>query len=239
MAATNEFPHRRATAALSVRRLFVSLVACVACAGAWGQTESRSAATAAVATFREALLYAASLPDVEARVAALREAVTATHDLDYIAQVAVRRQWSDFSPAQRSAYLSQFADLSIATYAARFATIDDESFVILDAEDVNGGRVQVHTQVLRADGSAVAIEYLLQPESQSQSESQAGLEPSPEESGEVPAERWRIVNVIADGVSDLALRRAEYRSLLEDVGIDGLLEELARQTREQLRGDSA
>ena len=34
---------------------------------------------------------------------------------------------------------------------------------------------------------------------------------------------WTIINVVADGVSDLALRRAEYSRVIKSKGFDGLL----------------
>jgi phospholipid transport system substrate-binding protein len=42
---------------------------------------------------------------------------------------------------------------------------------------------------------------------------------------------WRIANVIADGVSDLALKRAEYQTMLNESDVDGLVSELEAQTR--------
>ncbi len=40
---------------------------------------------------------------------------------------------------------------------------------------------------------------------------------------------WRIVNIVVDGVSDLALKRAEYSGVLRESGFSGLLDELANQ----------
>ena len=42
---------------------------------------------------------------------------------------------------------------------------------------------------------------------------------------------WRIINIVADGVSDLALKRAEYQRVFASGGIDGLVAELEQQTR--------
>jgi phospholipid transport system substrate-binding protein len=38
--------------------------------------------------------------------------------------------------------------------------------------------------------------------------------------------RWRIINIIADGVSDLALERAEYSSVIRRYGFNALLAKL-------------
>ncbi len=45
---------------------------------------------------------------------------------------------------------------------------------------------------------------------------------------------WRIVNIVADGVSDLALKRAEYQRVLASGTLDTLIKELESQT-ERLR----
>jgi phospholipid transport system substrate-binding protein len=41
---------------------------------------------------------------------------------------------------------------------------------------------------------------------------------------------WRIINIIADGVSDLALKRAEYQRILASGSIEDLIKELEAQT---------
>ena len=40
----------------------------------------------------------------------------------------------------------------------------------------------------------------------------------------------RIFNVIADGVSDLSLRRADYNSILKQEGYDSLVQHLRDKT---------
>ena len=41
---------------------------------------------------------------------------------------------------------------------------------------------------------------------------------------------WRIINIIADGVSDLALKRAEYQRVLSGGTIDDLIRYVNEQT---------
>jgi len=43
------------------------------------------------------------------------------------------------------------------------------------------------------------------------------------------AGRWRIVNVVANGVSDLSLKRADYGSIMKKQGFDLLVEKLEAQ----------
>jgi phospholipid transport system substrate-binding protein len=37
---------------------------------------------------------------------------------------------------------------------------------------------------------------------------------------------WRIINIIANGVSDLALKRSEYTAILQRDGFDALISQI-------------
>jgi phospholipid transport system substrate-binding protein len=49
--------------------------------------------------------------------------------------------------------------------------------------------------------------------------------------------RWTILNIVADGVSDLATKRAEYRSVLKARGLDGLIRKLRDQIARYAAGE--
>ncbi len=170
-----------------------------------------AAAVSVVEQLLEKFVAAAQLPDLEARFAFLREPVVTSHDLDYIGELTVRRQWRDWSSEQRDLFLTAFRTLSVMNYAARFGNVSDDSFAILGQEPAGNARVQVHTTIARADRTPIPLDFVLQAADDG---------------------RWRIANVFADGVSDLALRRAEYRGILIDAGFEGLVAELEAQTRE-------
>jgi phospholipid transport system substrate-binding protein len=150
---------------------------------------------------------------LDERYAVLAPLVLATHDLPYIAEFALRRQWPTLSEADRSRFVAAFEKLSVMTYAARFVSVGPNTFrPIVQAAAEQGGRANVATAVARADGADVSLEYLLQ---------------------QTPA-GWQIVNIVADGVSDLALKRAEYQRVLAGGSIETLIAELEAQT-ERLR----
>lgn len=133
--------------------------------------------------------------------------ISETHDLPFIAQFATRRYWDGFDAAQRETFIEKFARLSSMTYAARFRTVSTETFSIESTKILDSGRAMVTATIRRDAQPAIPIEYLLH-------ETAAG---------------WKIINVIADGVSDLALKRAEYRAVLEDGNPDDLLSLLDEQ----------
>jgi phospholipid transport system substrate-binding protein len=193
-------------------------LACVA-AGALFALEGGAAELATespVATIAtlQAGLIAAAKPTIEERYRALEPLIVATHDLPYIAEFALRRQWPALTEGQRQRFVAAFQRLSVMTYAARFGNVAPDAFRALEAKEPDaGGRVQVATAIKREGQADVPLVYLLQEDAQG----------------------WRIVNIVADGVSDLALKRAEYQRLFASGGIEGLIAELEQQTERLAR----
>jgi phospholipid transport system substrate-binding protein len=169
---------------------------------------------AVVAALQAGLVKAAAdraNTSVDARYRALEPVVVATHDLPYIAEFALRRQWPSLAETDRQRFVAAFERLSVMTYAARFVGVGQDTFRSIEAGIAAGstGRMRVATAVARAGQPDVKLEYLLEREADG---------------------TWRIINIIADGVSDLALKRAEYQRLFASGGIEGLLAELEQQT---------
>ena len=198
------------------RRAFL-LAAAASLAAAWPGVADDAIATdspaATIASLQQALVAAGS-GTVQARYDALEPVIVATHNLPYIAEFALRRQWSSLPESDRQRFIAAFERLSVTTYAARFRNVDSASFRPIEAgaADANG-RVPVMTAIRRDGQPDVTFEYLLQ---------------------QVDA-NWKIINIVADGVSDLALKRAEYQRLFASGGIDGVIAELEQQTQRMKR----
>jgi phospholipid transport system substrate-binding protein len=208
---------------LQTPALFIVLAClCIPAAHVGAQTSEGSAGDAAgIAESRSAVeqLHAALVTiadperalDFGARFVELLPIVETTHDLRYIAELTIRRQWRDLDEAARTAFAVAFGNLSVATYVARFENIGPETFTVTGAEALDDGRVRVYTEIPRVDQKPVTLEYVLQ--------NRDGA--------------WRIVNILADGVSDLALKRAEYQRLIRDgMNVEELTEMLESQARE-------
>ncbi|HEY9182212.1 MAG TPA: ABC transporter substrate-binding protein [Gammaproteobacteria bacterium] len=167
--------------------------------------------TATIATLQAALVEVARAnPTLDERYRLLEPLIVATHNLPYIAEFALRRQWPSLNAADRQRYVAAFQRLSVMNYAARFGNVAPGAFRPIEAAvpDANG-RVRITTGIARESQPDVSFEYLLQQD----------------ETG------WRIINIVADGVSDLALKRAEYQRLFTSGGLEGLLAELDEQTK--------
>jgi len=134
----------------------------------------------------------------------LAPVVTSSYDISFISKVVVGRYWSKFSPEQQEQFVNTFTKLSIATYANQFNGYSGEHFKTISAEESTRGRLLIKTVLIKSNGEEVELDYMLH-----QKERQ-----------------WQIINVIAQGVSDLSLKRAQYTSYLKKNGFDGLLQKI-------------
>ncbi|MEJ2428643.1 MAG: ABC transporter substrate-binding protein [Deltaproteobacteria bacterium] len=139
----------------------------------------------------------------------LAPVVTSSYDLPFISKVVVGRYWSGFSQEQREQFVNTFTKLSIATYANQFNGYSGEHFKTISAEESTRGRLLIKTVLIKSDGEEVALDYMLH-----QNE-----------------HHWQIINVIAQGVSDLSLKRAQYTSYLKKEGFAALLQKLNDKIR--------
>ena len=130
--------------------------------------------------------------------------VTARYDFPYISKVVVGRYWRSFTAEQKSQFIEIFSTLSIATYANRFDGYSGERFKTISEEKLKRGQRLVETVLIKANGEEIQLDYILHQNNN----------------------QWRIINVIAEGVSDLSLKRADYTSYLKKYSFDALLEKL-------------
>lgn len=134
----------------------------------------------------------------------LAPTVSASYDFPYISKVVVGRYWRSFTAEQKSRFIEVFGNLSIATYANRFDGYSGEGFKTIAAEELKRGQRLVKTVLIKANGEEIELDYVLQRNN----------------------DQWRIINVIAEGVSDLSLKRADYTAYIKKNGFDALLKEL-------------
>lgn len=135
----------------------------------------------------------------------LAPVVNQSHDFDFIIRTVLGSNWTELDQEQRRIITDTFSQLSIATYAAQFKEYNGEQFEILEQRAFPQGHVEVRTHLIKADKDTVDLRYLLKQQ---------------------VAEGWRIVNIVAEGVSDLAIKRTEYRAILQRDGFPAFLEML-------------
>ncbi|HLB31879.1 MAG TPA: ABC transporter substrate-binding protein [Gammaproteobacteria bacterium] len=137
----------------------------------------------------------------------LHPSITSLFDTPTIAKVILSRYWKEINDQEKEEFIKLFNELSTATYASRFDGYNGESFANLGSEELNKGRLLVKTELQQPGDEPVRMDYLMQR----------------------TKEGWRIISVIADGVNDLSLKRAEYAVIIREKGFSGLVEEIRKK----------
>ena len=144
---------------------------------------------------------------LEGRKEKLAPALDATYDFPTMAQRSIATGWGKLDQSQRDRFIAAFRGLTLRTYATRFDGYSNERFETLGEEPSVAKTVIVRT-VLHTANEDIHLDYRLR---------------------STPA-GWRVIDVYLSGtVSELALRRAEYTSVLEREGFDALLAALERK----------
>ena len=156
------------------------------------------------AALTDAMEHGAQL-GCKGRVDQLAPVIAQTFDIPFIASHILRKRWDKLTPEQRTEFTTVLNDLIVQTYASNFSH-PGPKFATVETKD-SGSRKQVRTKLTPTHDEPVTLDYFLQ------------------KSGE----DWKVINVIANGVSDLALRSSQYDKVFEQSGFDGLMAKLGKQ----------
>ncbi len=158
-----------------------------------------------VATVNEALIDAMKLGGAAAyqsRYDKLAPVLTDAYNFPAMTRVIVGKSWTALSDGQKDLITEAFSRMSISTFAARFKDFSGQRFVIKGKKDGLRGSVIVENELISPDRDPVRLNYVLRQFSGA----------------------WRIIDVqLGATVSELALRRSEYGSVISRDGVDALI----------------
>ena len=176
----------------------------------WAQKLDTTDPTKTIKSLHSSLLEAMRGGDklgFQGRYKLLTPTIKNSHDLDFIAKTILGRQWAKLSDEQQQILISHFHELSISTYSGWFKEYNGEQFKYIEQKEMPRDYVLVRSQLIRSNGDTVSFDYLLRQDKKD----------------------WKIINILADGVSDLALRRVEYRSVLKQKGFKVFIDMLKKK----------
>ena len=132
----------------------------------------------------------------DAKVLSLEGIVTALFDVPTISRISLGRTWSTLDAEAKAQFAARLQRLIAVTYVDRFGEFNNQKFATIGIQEAPRGWV-VKTELTRANGGIVPLDYYFRQD--------------------------KVYNVVADGVSDLSLRRADYSSIIKEQGYEGLL----------------
>jgi len=142
------------------------------------------------------------------RYARLTPVVGRTFDIPLMTRLAVGPAWETLPPAEQQRLQAAFAHYVTATYADQFDSYSGQQLQVI-GEQPSGSNVMVQTKIVKSNGETTKLDYLMRPDQGS----------------------WQISDVYLDGtISQLAVHRSEFYSILRREGVDGLVMALNRKT---------
>lgn len=199
---------RRLTPAIVLLVLVVDLLtpqlagAKEADAGAFLQALSREASTK---------LGQADLSDAD-KEANFRQLFRSAFDVPAISRFVLGKYWRRASEEQRSEFMAVFEELHMRRFLPLFAKYDAETFTVesVAPEEKKPNFFKVNSRVAREEGEPFSVVWRVRDIGDS----------------------YKILDVVAEGVSMAISLRHEYGTVAKARGIDGLIEEMRSKSAE-------
>jgi len=148
------------------------------------------------------------------RYARLAPVVGRVFDIPLMARLSIGPSWAGLSDAQRQKATQSYGRYISAVYADRFDSYNGQKFEVNGEQQAAYG-VLVESQIIKANGDPVKVDYVMRRN----------------------ANGWLISDIYLDStISEVALRRSEFASILRSNGVDGLIAALDRKTDSLIRG---
>jgi phospholipid transport system substrate-binding protein len=151
------------------------------------------------------------------RFVQLEPVVRRSFDIASMARLSVGpSSWATMSETQRQQITESYGRYISAIYAERFDSYAGQKLQVTDEQPAAGG-VMVRSQIVKANGEPVKVDYLMRKN----------------------GDAWLITDIYLDGaISEVATRRSEFAAILRNEGIDGLIAALNRKAN-MLTGTTA
>jgi phospholipid transport system substrate-binding protein len=159
-------------------------------------------------TFHHALLEIVKIADVKTRATILGPAMTKTFNHVLMAQYIVGNGWAELSVADRAAIDAALLRYLTTRFAHDFSHNDGVRIAVSPQTTDRGADKLVRTTIEEPDQEADRIDYRMR--------QYAGA--------------WQVIDVYADGVSELATQRADLADAFEKGGARAVVAHLKQAT---------
>ena len=167
--------------------------------------------------FHEVLLSVmkkAGSTSVTARYKKLKPEMEKAFNLPFMIRITVGSSWNRASEQQKSELIEAFKRMSVGTYAYRFNGYSGQIFKTLKVRTGPKGTRLVDTRIENPNDDSVTITYVM---------------------GKF-GDKWKIIDVLLDrGISEMAVRVSEYRSILRSRGVGALARALSKKAANLLK----
>ena len=141
------------------------------------------------------------------RFTQLEPVIRRSFDIPWMTRLSVGASWASLSEAQRQQVTESFGRYISAIYADRFDSYAGQKLQVT-GEQPNPAGVMVRSQIVKANGEPVNVDYMMRRN----------------------GDGWLISDIYLDSaISEVATRRSEFAAILRADGVDGLIAALNRK----------
>ncbi len=155
-----------------------------------------------------AVLNSEAITTFAEREAKLHDLLVESFDMKTISRFVLGRHVRSLSEPEFAGYEKLFTDFIVRVYAVRFGGYSGETFEVVKILDVVDGDSIVRTHILLGEGKPpIRADWRVR----------------------MFPEGYKIIDVSVEGISMLNTQRAEFVSVIERKGIDGLIDQLRQR----------
>ena len=154
----------------------------------------------------ESLLTTMKLGDKKSpseRYNLLEPIISQSFDFPKIARIVTGRHWKNASKTDQKHFKNSLLRLGTSSYISNFKEYSGHHFKVIQSTEFDKKAI-VETALIDSEDNSIKIKYMLQKKESV----------------------WRIINVIAEGVSDLSIKRADYTLFLGSNSLGALAKTL-------------
>ncbi len=126
-------------------------------------------------------------------------------DTDWIAKFAMGSHWKHATDKQKEQYTKLHHQFLVNSYVPKFKQYTNQKIVLKKTFSEGDNEYLIETEILQAKGPAINVSYKVR---------------------EIENGKYRIFDVVAEGVSLITTQRSEFGSILSRKGVDYLIKQL-------------
>jgi phospholipid transport system substrate-binding protein len=144
------------------------------------------------------------------RQAQIREIVREMFDFDEISRRTLARHWPTLQHDEQTEFVTLFRDLLERAYLAQVETVGNENIVFLGESSEGNGSAIVRSKVVMRQGAEIPLDYRMH----------------------LLDGRWRIYDVVVQGISFIASYRTQFDRVIRAESYSSLRERLQKKAAE-------
>lgn len=141
---------------------------------------------------------------VDERRSRIEDIAYARFDFQTMGKLVLARNWKSFDEEQRSAFITEFKRHLSRSYGVRISRYEQEEVEVVGAREEKRGDVTVQTVIRGGQFDGSAVDYRMRNRE----------------------DRWRVIDVIIEGVSLVSNFRSQFKDIVSRDGPDALIAQL-------------